>query len=214
MQAVFSALFFFAPIPLYQGAILVGYTTGKIVTVTIVFTMAPVFSLVYDRDISEDTAFTYPELYKDLKKGRSLTYKTFFIWLAISIYQGIIFILIFGGIIMILSISLFDTDLMRIVSITFTSLILNELLLVAVKITNWHIYMIYAQVLSLVLYIIALKILKTYFGNHFLLTSRFKFCFHNQFSMESISDHMCQFSAIFPDKSDSAKDQTGKLHKT
>lgn len=68
---------------------------------------------------------------------------------------------------MILSISLFDTDLTRIVSITFTSLILNELLLVAVKITNWHIYMIYAQVLSLFLYIIALKILKTYFGNSY-----------------------------------------------
>lgn len=66
---------------------------------------------------------------------------------------------------MILSISLFDSDLTRIVSITFTSLILNELLLVAVKITNWHIYMIYAQVLSLFLYIIALKVLKTYFGN-------------------------------------------------
>jgi hypothetical protein len=31
MQAVFSALFFFAPIPLYQGAILVGYTTGKFI---------------------------------------------------------------------------------------------------------------------------------------------------------------------------------------
>ena len=66
---------------------------------------------------------------------------------------------------MILSISLFDSDLTRIVSITFTSLILNELLLVAVKITNWHIYMIYAQVLSLFLYVIALKVLKTYFGN-------------------------------------------------
>jgi phospholipid-translocating ATPase len=100
---------------------------------------------------------------------------------------------------MILSISLFDNDLMRIVSITFTSLILNELLLVAVKITNWHIYMIYAQVLSLFLYIIALRILKTYFGKYFLLISRFEFCFHDQFSMESITYHLCQLTSLFPD---------------
>ncbi len=55
--------------------------------------MAPVFSLVYDRDISEETALVYPELYKDLIKGRLLTYKTFFVWLVISIYQGIYSIL-------------------------------------------------------------------------------------------------------------------------
>lgn len=63
----------------------------RLQNIRIVFTMAPVFSLVYDRDISEDTAMVYPELYKDLKKGRSLTLKTFFIWLAISIYQGFFF---------------------------------------------------------------------------------------------------------------------------
>ena len=32
-------------------------------------------------------AMTYPELYKELTKGRSLSYKTFFIWVLISIYQ-------------------------------------------------------------------------------------------------------------------------------
>ena len=70
---------------------MVGYATGTlfIIIKILVFTMAPVFSLVYDRDISEETALVYPELYKDLKKGRLLTYKTFFIWLVISIYQGI-----------------------------------------------------------------------------------------------------------------------------
>lgn len=30
--------------------------------------MAPVFSLVLDRDVSEDTALMYPELYKELTK--------------------------------------------------------------------------------------------------------------------------------------------------
>ena len=62
MQAVFSAIFYFAPIALYQGWLMVGYAT--------VYTMAPVFSLVLDRDVSEDLALLYPELYKELTKVR------------------------------------------------------------------------------------------------------------------------------------------------
>lgn len=60
MQAVFSSVFYFAPIALYQGFLLVGYAT--------LFTMAPVFSLVLDKDVSEDVAMMYPELYKELTK--------------------------------------------------------------------------------------------------------------------------------------------------
>ena len=101
MQAVFSSIFYFAPIALYQGWLMVGYAT--------IYTMAPVFSLVLDRDLNEDLALSYPELYKELTKvrcarlpiiaiivchmqtssqGRALSYKTFFIWLMISLYQG------------------------------------------------------------------------------------------------------------------------------
>jgi hypothetical protein len=39
---------------------MVGYATA--------YTMAPVFSLVLDRDVNEDLALLYPELYKDLTK--------------------------------------------------------------------------------------------------------------------------------------------------
>ena len=60
MQAVFSAIFYFAPIALYQGWLMVGYAT--------VYTMAPVFSLVFDRDVNESLALIYPELYKELTK--------------------------------------------------------------------------------------------------------------------------------------------------
>ena len=35
---------------------------------TTVYTMAPVFSLVWDEDVSVKTALTFPELYKDLMK--------------------------------------------------------------------------------------------------------------------------------------------------
>lgn len=64
MQAVFSAFFYFAPIALYQGMLIVGYAT--------LYTMAPVFSLVLDQDVSEDIALLYPELYKDLTKVSAL----------------------------------------------------------------------------------------------------------------------------------------------
>ena len=53
-----------------------------------IYTMFPVFSLALDEDVSADIALMYPELYQELMKGRSLTLKTFFIWVLISIYQG------------------------------------------------------------------------------------------------------------------------------
>ena len=59
---------------------MVGYAT--------IYTMFPVFSLVLDKDLDSKQAMMYPELYKDLTKGRSLTYKTFFVWILISLYQG------------------------------------------------------------------------------------------------------------------------------
>ena len=64
--------------------------------------MFPAFSFVLDRDISEDLALLYPELYKagrcrarcsltpaqELTKGRQLSYKTFFSLVLIAVYQG------------------------------------------------------------------------------------------------------------------------------
>lgn len=67
MQAVFSAMFYFAPIALYQGMLIVGYAT--------IYTNAPVFSLVLDQDVNEEIAMIYPELYKDLTKVRNMCMK-------------------------------------------------------------------------------------------------------------------------------------------
>ena len=58
MQAVFSAIFYFSPIVLYQEWLMVGY----------VMIYAPVFLLVLDRDVNEDLALLYPKLYKELTK--------------------------------------------------------------------------------------------------------------------------------------------------
>jgi Phospholipid-translocating P-type ATPase C-terminal len=71
MQAVFSSIFYFAPIALYQGWLMVGYAT--------LYTMAPVFSLVLDRDLNEDLALSYPELYKELTKVRSCDDESYYI---------------------------------------------------------------------------------------------------------------------------------------
>ena len=52
------------------------------------YTAAPVLSLVLDKDVDENLASLYPELYKELTSGRSLSYRTFFVWVFVSIYQG------------------------------------------------------------------------------------------------------------------------------
>ncbi|KAF5335007.1 hypothetical protein D9611_010004 [Ephemerocybe angulata] len=157
MQAVFSAIFYFAPIALYQGWLLAGYAT--------VYTMAPVFSLVLDRDVSEDLALLYPELYKELVKGRSLSYKTFFMWCMISLYQG--------AAIMIMSLVLFENEFLHIVSISFTALILNELIMVALEITTWHVYMVISEVVTLFFYVISIAFLPEYFDLTFVVSLGF-----------------------------------------
>jgi phospholipid-translocating ATPase len=44
-----------------------------------------------------------------------------------------------GGVIMILSLVLFENEFLNIVAISFTSLILTELLMVALEITTWSV---------------------------------------------------------------------------
>ncbi|KAJ3530672.1 hypothetical protein NM688_g7676 [Phlebia brevispora] len=157
MQAVFSSIFYFAPIGLYQGWLMAGYAT--------VYTMAPVFSLVLDRDVNEDLALLYPELYKELVKGRVLSYKTFFIWTMISLYQG--------AAIMIMSLVLFENEFLNIVAISFTALVLNELIMVALEITTWHIYMLISEIVTFFLYAISMVFLPEYFDLTFVLSVRF-----------------------------------------
>ncbi|XP_023229117.1 probable phospholipid-transporting ATPase IIA isoform X2 [Centruroides sculpturatus] len=157
MQAIFSSIFYFSSIALYQGFLMVGYAT--------VYTMFPVFSLVLDKDVSPQIAIMYPELYKELTKGRSLSFKTFFIWVLISIYQGAI--IMYGALL------LFEDEFIHIVSISFTSLILTELLMVALTIRMWHWLMIVAEFFSLSIYILSLVLLPEFFDTQFIQTWTF-----------------------------------------
>ncbi|XP_023200332.1 probable phospholipid-transporting ATPase IIB isoform X3 [Xiphophorus maculatus] len=147
MQAVFSSVFFFASVPLYQGFLMVGYAT--------IYTMFPVFSLVLDQDVKPETALLYPELYKDLTKGRSLSFKTFLIWVLISIYQG--------GILMYGALVLFESEFVHVVAISFTALVLTELLMVALTVRTWHWLMVLAEFFSLGCYLASLAFLNEYF---------------------------------------------------
>ncbi|XP_032278585.1 probable phospholipid-transporting ATPase IIB isoform X2 [Phoca vitulina] len=157
MQAVFSSVFYFASVPLYQGFLMVGYAT--------LYTMFPVFSLVLDQDVQPEMAMLYPELYKDLTKGRSLSFKTFLIWVLISIYQG--------GILMYGALLLFESEFVHVVAISFTALILTELLMVALTVRTWHWLMAVAEVLSLGCYVASLAFLNEYFDLAFITTVTF-----------------------------------------
>lgn len=157
IQAVFSAVYFFATIPIFTGWLLVGYTTF--------YTMLPVFSIVVDEDVKESNVVLFPELYAELKKGRSLNLRTFLVWLWMSIYQG--------GVIMLLTIFLFENSFLRIVSISFTALILTELLMVVLEVHKIKIWMILAELVSIIIYAVSIFLLQSYFDVPFILSFHF-----------------------------------------
>ncbi|KAI9763163.1 MAG: putative aminophospholipid-translocase [Geoglossum simile] len=156
-QTMFSIASRFEPIALYKNWLLVGYAT--------VYTMLPVFSLVLDKDVDEGLANLYPELYKELTEGRSLSYRTFFVWVFVSIYQG--------GMIQGLSQILVDVQGPRMVSVSFTALVINELIMVALEITTWHPVMVFTLVGTALLYLGTIPFLGGYFDLAFIITVGF-----------------------------------------
>jgi phospholipid-translocating ATPase len=62
IQATFTVLFYFVTIPIYNGILMLGYST--------IYTSLPVFSLVFDEDADVVSILSYPLLYKTLQKGR------------------------------------------------------------------------------------------------------------------------------------------------
>ncbi|KAK3056062.1 putative aminophospholipid-translocase [Extremus antarcticus] len=169
-QTVFSVASHFEPIALYRDWLLVGYAT--------IYTMAPVFSLVLDRDVDEGLANLYPELYKELTLGRSLSYRTFFVWLGISIYQGLI---IQGGCeLLVPSYTATTPDatthaltnsrgFKQMVALSYTVLIINELIMVAAEVTTWHPVMIFSILGTAAAYFGSLPFLGGYFDLTFVL---------------------------------------------
>ncbi|KAJ6002931.1 hypothetical protein N7451_005478 [Penicillium sp. IBT 35674x] len=154
-QTMYSIAGHFDPKGLFIDWLMIGYAT--------VYTNAPVFSLVFDRDVDERLANLYPELYKELKTGKSLSYRSFFTWVLISVYQG--------AVIQGLSQILLDTITgPRLISISFTALVLNELGMVAIAITTWHPLMIISLLGTLLLYAGSVPFLGDYFNLSYVIT--------------------------------------------
>jgi len=144
IQTVFCIVFYRLSISVYDGMLILGYST--------VFTMFPVFSLIFDEDIDVDGALNYPPLYKTLQRGRELNLKTFLIWLWRSIYQGTV--------IMLLSFHLFDNTQYNIITITFTALIIAEMLNITSELNRMSFFSAVAICCSLLLYLGTIIILK------------------------------------------------------
>ena len=126
---------------------MLGYST--------VYTSLPVFSLIFDEDADQKSIMSYPPLYKTLSKGRSMNIKTFCIWLWKSIFQGTC--------ILMLGLYMFRDSFANIVMITFTSLILIEVLNVYTQIHVFTFKMILMQLASIVIYFISIILLHEYF---------------------------------------------------
>ena len=167
-QTVFSIASKFEPIALYRDWLLVGYAS--------IYTMAPVFSLVLDRDVDEGLANLYPELYKELTTGSSLSYRTFFTWVGISIYQGVV---IQGGAELLVpgflkhSANPEDPAFKRMVAVSYTVLVVNEILMVACEVTTWHPVMIVNILGTAAVFFGSLPFLGRYFDLQFLITLGF-----------------------------------------
>lgn len=159
-QAVYSISSGFEPIALYQGWLMVGYAT--------IYTMAPVFSLVLDYDVSEDLVSLYPELYKELKEGRSLSYATFFAWCAVSLYQGSAI----QGLSQ-LFVGIDETLFTSLVAISYSALIFDELAMVGIEIHTWCNAMIWSEILTLASYIGSVPFLGEYFDLSYVISPAF-----------------------------------------
>ena len=146
IQFLFTLTFNFTTIQIYNGYLMLGYAT--------VFTSLPVFSLIFDQDVSWRQVFDYPLLYKVLQRGREMSPKTFLLWVWMSLFQG--------SVIIMLAITLFETSFFEIVTITFTALILIEMLNVVTAINRLHRVIVGSLAVSVFSYSFCLLFLRDY----------------------------------------------------
>jgi len=52
----------------------------------------------------------------------------------------------------------------RLISVSFTALVLNELVMIALEINTWHRYMIYSEIATFAFYFVSIPFLGDYFG--------------------------------------------------
>ena len=147
IQIIFSFMFYFTSIPIYNGYLMLGYAT--------IYTSLPVFSIVFDEDVDLASVIKFPVLYKILQKGRVLNVKTFISWCIKSMYQG--------SVIMIGAVLLFEDNFVNIVSITFTTLIFIEIINVYLEIHKLHYVMVISFIFTIIIYLSTMVLLRATF---------------------------------------------------
>ncbi|KAG5491748.1 hypothetical protein JIQ42_01656 [Leishmania sp. Namibia] len=160
VQTVFSVLFAGTTMSVFNGYLLMGYSS--------VFTLAPAFALVLDEDFSESDVHEYPFLYKDLLKSRSMNTRTFLQWVWASFFQG--------GVMMLVTLQLFKSEMFQIVTIAYTSLLIAELGIIGAtahlrilwRARRWRFFLfLSSEVLSLLMFFLAVVVLPDTFDRDF-----------------------------------------------
>ena len=63
---------------------------------------------------------------------------------------------------------LFEDEFIHVVAISFTALILTELVMVALTIRTWHPIMLLAELASILIYFLSLIVIRDFFGSDFI----------------------------------------------
>ena len=154
-QFIFSLVFYYNPVPLYNGFLCFGYST--------IFTCAPSISVLLDKDVSKDNVLKFPTLYKILLMGKELNLKNFLFWLFKSIFQSAI--IMFGSFLFFR-----DNIFLKIVTVSFTALIYLEILNVYMEINKFHWFMIVALISTCIIYTLTLRFLNYYLDIYFVFS--------------------------------------------
>ncbi len=147
-QFIFSMVFYYNAVALYNGMLCLGYST--------IFTALPSITLLLDQDVKLDYVLKFPSLYKVLLKGRELNFKSFLWWVFKSIFQSSV--IMFGCFIVFKS-----TIFLNIVTVTFTGLIYLEILNVYMEINKYHWFMLVALGATFLVYTLCIVLMRNIF---------------------------------------------------
>ena len=126
--------------PIFSGFLMATYSA--------VLTILPVFSVIFDIDITWDKLKFYLNTYQE--SGRGVSSKNFLIWNFISLYQAIA---IFAT-----AYLLFDNYFSNFVGITFTALVLAENLNIIILVPRYSRWLLASIISTLVVYVLCVLI--------------------------------------------------------
>ena len=148
IQEIFSVMFYMLSLPVYNGFMMTTYSA--------VFTILPVFSVIFDVDVQWNKLSDYLDNYRQSSKGLSL--KNFLIWNIISLYQALA--IFFAGF------YFFNNFLSNFVEITFTALILAETFNIILLVPRCSKWLWSSVIFTFLLYILCVIIFPKSFSVH------------------------------------------------